>query len=106
MLLNALSFRESTVVYADQLCLRTEAIENPENYLNIDNSLSSSISGLLIKEKTKEDPSRIIYEKRDLVVNWIALIHTKYWFEQETFHLAVSIIDRYLRKQPNLDTDF
>ena len=40
------------------------------------------------------------------MVNWIALIHTKYWFEQETFHLAVSIIDRYLRKVPDISADF
>ena len=98
ILLNALSFRESTVAYADRLYLNPQPPKIAEDYLNTNHSIETSVSDLLGKELRQGDNGNLIAENRDLVVNWIALIHTKYWFEQETFHLAVSIIDRYLKK--------
>ena len=46
----------------------------------LNNSMNTSISGLLLQDSSKIDSNTLVYEKRDLVVNWIALIHTKYWF--------------------------
>lgn len=42
-------------------------------------------------------------DKRDLVVNWVALVHTKYKFDQETFHRTINIIDKYLSIDPEID---
>jgi hypothetical protein len=35
-------------------------------------------------------------EKRNIIVNWLALIHTKYGFQPETLHEAANIFNRYL----------
>ena len=79
ILLNALSFRESTVAYADRLYLNSQPPKIAEDYLNTNHSIETSVSDLLGKEQ-KGDAGNLISENRDLVVNWIALIHTKYWF--------------------------
>lgn len=34
---------------------------------------------------------------RTVLLDWISEVHTQYHFAQETFHLAVSLIDRYLQ---------
>ena len=42
-------------------------------------------------------------EKRDMIVNWVALVHTKYKFDQDTFSRSISIIDKYLSAESNCD---
>ena len=34
---------------------------------------------------------------RTVLLDWISEVHTQYHFAQETFHIAVSTIDRYLQ---------
>lgn len=34
---------------------------------------------------------------RAVLIDWINEVHLQYRFAQETFHMAVSIIDRYLQ---------
>ena len=72
----------------------------------VNSSLNTSIGGMVLEEqpKIKKDNSKA--EKRDVIVKWLALIHTKYWFEQETLHLSVSIIDRFLKVQGGVEVDF
>lgn len=38
-------------------------------------------------------------------MHWVALVHTKYSFEQETLHRAVSIIDKFLTAN-NLNEEY
>lgn len=34
---------------------------------------------------------------RTVLLDWISEVHTQYHFAQETFHIAVSTVDRYLQ---------
>lgn len=34
---------------------------------------------------------------RTVLLDWISEVHTQYHFAQETFHITVSTIDRYLQ---------
>lgn len=38
---------------------------------------------------------------RTVLIDWISEVHTQYHFAQETFHITVSIIDRYLQVSVN-----
>lgn len=41
---------------------------------------------------------REVYPKmRSVLIDWINEVHLQYRFTQETFHMAVSLIDRYLQ---------
>lgn len=42
--------------------------------------------------------NRNIVEQRNLIVNWLTLIHTKYGFQPETLHEATNIFNRYLSR--------
>lgn len=48
--------------------------------------------------KNHLDGQRDVFPKmRAVLMDWINEVHLQYHFVQETFHMAVSIIDRYLR---------
>lgn len=44
------------------------------------------------------DGQRDVFPKmRSVLIDWINEVHFQYRFQQETFHMTVSIIDRYLQ---------
>lgn len=48
--------------------------------------------------KSHLDGQRDVFPKmRAVLIDWINEVHLQYRFAQETFHMAVSIIDRYLQ---------
>lgn len=44
-----------------------------------------------------EGQREVVPRMRTVLVDWINEVHLQYHFAQETFHMAVSIIDRYLQ---------
>lgn len=55
--------------------------------------------------KNHLDGQRDVHPKmRAVLIDWINEVHYQYHFMQETFHMTVSIIDRYL--QVNIITNF
>lgn len=48
--------------------------------------------------KNHLDAQQEVYPRmRTVLLDWISEVHTQYHFAQETFHIAVSTIDRYLQ---------
>lgn len=50
-----------------------------------------------IKESHLEGQRDVSSKMRAVLVDWINEVHFQYRFAQETFHMAISIIDRYLQ---------
>lgn len=49
-------------------------------------------------EKNHLGGQRDVHPKmRSILMDWINEVHLQYSFVQETFHMAVSVIDRYLQ---------
>lgn len=54
------------------------------------------LSNMLKSEQLMKVGNHESVDKRNLIVNWLALIHTKYSFQPETLHEAANIFNRYL----------
>lgn len=50
-----------------------------------------------IRKNHLEGQMEVHPRMRTVLLDWISEVHTQYHFAQETFHLAVSLIDRYLQ---------
>lgn len=49
-----------------------------------------------------EGQREVFPKMRAVLIDWINEVHLQYHFVQETFHMAVSIIDRYLQVNDNV----
>lgn len=56
-----------------------------------------------IEKNHLEGQRDVLPKMRAVLMDWINEVHLQYHFVQETFHMAVSIIDRYL--QVNIHND-
>lgn len=65
------------------------------------NSIFDYLNELELKYAIREnhlDGQRDVFPKmRAVLIDWINEVHLQYRFAQETFHMAVSLIDRYLQ---------
>lgn len=50
-----------------------------------------------IEKNHLDDQRDVLPKMRAVLMDWINEVHLQYHFVQETFHMAVSIIDRYLQ---------
>lgn len=50
-----------------------------------------------IKKGHLDGQTEIHPRMRTVLLDWISEVHTQYHFAQETFHITVSTIDRYLQ---------
>ena len=50
-----------------------------------------------IRENHLKGQTEVLPKMRAVLIDWINDVHLQYRFMQETFHMAVSIIDRYLQ---------
>lgn len=50
-----------------------------------------------IRKNHLDGQSEVHPRMRTVLLDWISEVHTQYHFAQETFHITVSIIDRYLQ---------
>lgn len=50
-----------------------------------------------IREDHLSGQRDVFPKMRSVLIDWINEVHLQYRFAQETFHMAVSIIDRYLQ---------
>lgn len=50
-----------------------------------------------IKKNHLAEQNEVIPKMRAVLIDWISEVHLQYHFVQETFHMAVSLIDRYLQ---------
>lgn len=50
-----------------------------------------------IKKNHLDGQTEVHPRMRTVLLDWISEVHTQYHFAQETFHITVSTIDRYLQ---------
>lgn len=69
----------------------SEYVEEIFNYLNV---LEKKYA---IRENHLDGQRDVFPKMRAVLIDWINEVHQQYRFTQETFHMAVSLIDRYLQ---------
>lgn len=89
-------------VSEEEIDLPEMMVEQEEIFKNI----NSEIKWMFDEESKAKNKGVWKNQKRDMIVNWVALVHTKYKFDQDTFSRSVSIIDKYLSAEFNEDEDY
>lgn len=91
-----------TAISQEEIELQEMIVEEEEIIKNI----NSEIKWMFDEESKAKNKGVWKNQKRDMIVNWVALVHTKYKFDQDTFSRAVSIIDKYLSVESNQEEDY
>lgn len=75
----------------------------PEYVNDIYNYLYQVERQFQIRENYMEQHSQITPKMRHILVDWINEVHLQFKLETETYHMAISIIDRYLQATPEVE---
>jgi hypothetical protein len=55
-----------------------------------------------VKPRFLDGHKEVSHKMRTILVDWIVQVHQRFKLQNETLHLTVAIMDRYLSKVPDL----